>query len=171
MRGMEPLSYRVKVLAVYWCKQKCRWCFKAAWATWMNVSWKYGTVEQWNLVHIQMGPLRGSSQVHANSISRGAYYQTGLADRWVFFPLHSMINTEQDLPVAVRPTLMWGDECDWVNAPRSLYCMYRKWWSAKIAVSDLMIYYTCSLYTDNIQVWRWLMCCTCQKPNKEKPFT
>lgn len=97
MRGLESSSYtEQRLLLGHRYKQNCRWLFKVAQVTWRTVSWKLGAVEQWNLVHIQMGPLRDSSHVHTNSISRGAHYQRKAADMSQHFPGCSMINTEQE---------------------------------------------------------------------------
>lgn len=135
MGGLEPSSHTGRsLLRGYWCKHKCRCFFEAACAAWITVSWKLGTVEQWNLVHVQTGPLRVSSHVHTNSISRGEYYQKESADMRECFPESIMINTERDLSKAARSALswvVWGDEFDWVNWPRSLYCIYRKIMTSK----------------------------------------
>lgn len=157
MGGLEPSLYaEQRLFHGYWCKHKCRWLFKVVWVAWIAVSWKLGTVDQWNLVHVQMGPLRGSSNVHTNSISRGAYYQKESADMKDCFPGCSIINAELDVPGAARPSgswVVWGDECDWVNAPWSLYCRHTEWRQAKAAISKqwlestLLIYCTSSLYT------------------------
>lgn len=105
MGGLESSSYtEQRILLGFWCKQKRRWLFKVARATWITVSWKLGTVEQWNLVHIQMGPLRDSSHVRINNIARGAHYQKEPADLRECFPGGNMINSKQDLHEAARPT-------------------------------------------------------------------
>lgn len=94
MTGLESSSNaEQRYLCGLRCKQKCRWLFNVARATWITVSWKPGAVEQWNLVHVQMRPSRDSSHVRTNSISRGAHYQRKAADMREPFPGSAMINT------------------------------------------------------------------------------
>lgn len=114
MGGLESSSYTEQRLFLgYWCKQTRRWLFKVARVTRITVSWKLRTVEQWNLVHIQMGPLRHGSHVHANNIARGAYYQKQPADMRECFPGSTMINS--DLHEAARPLFCVVCSQEWMH--------------------------------------------------------
>ena len=158
------------VLPGYWCKQKCRWLFKVARTTRITVSWKLGTVEQWNLVRIQMGPLRDGSHVHTNSISRGAHYQKEPVDIRECFP-------EQDLHEAARPAHCPGwwaatTVIEWMHPGVFIACPLSDEQQRMLSVNSGWCQFTMRAVCIH---WQMRVCGqlrsrSCQEPQGEKAF-